>query len=269
MKEGSFSLWARTTEVSVTLPSHTSMVTGVTPEKHGINWNRDVDDDVLKYPSYPTLFELAGKAGYTTALVSGKSKFIALNRPGTIDYPFLPPAKARWSDDEVAACASDLIKEHRPQVMMVHFPGADVAGHSKGWGTPEQLKAVHVVDEGVGQVIRALREQGLYDRTLIIFTADHGGAGRTHGANDPRSRHIPWIAVAPGVRRDYDLTLDRDLVINTEDTYATACWHLGIKPADGVDGKPIRQIMASYEPVQPATKPATKPARTSAASAGR
>jgi hypothetical protein len=57
-------------------------------------------------------------------------------------------------------------------------------------------------------------------------------------------------------------------VINTEDTYATACWYLGVKPADGVDSKPIRQIMASYEPVQPTTRPATKPARPSAASAG-
>src|SRR5690242_4432633 len=42
LSEGSYTFWAKTTEVSVTLPSHTSMVTGVTPEKHGVTWNDDL-----------------------------------------------------------------------------------------------------------------------------------------------------------------------------------------------------------------------------------
>src|SRR5688572_15930647 len=42
MDQGSFSLWARTTEASVTLPSHATMVTGVSPDKHKITWNGDV-----------------------------------------------------------------------------------------------------------------------------------------------------------------------------------------------------------------------------------
>ena len=36
MQRGSFSMWARTTAVSVTLPSHVSMLTGVTPNHHHI-----------------------------------------------------------------------------------------------------------------------------------------------------------------------------------------------------------------------------------------
>src|SRR4051794_8442370 len=72
VKDGAFSFWARTTAVSITLPSHVSMLTGVTPQKHGIVWNEDLPLQTPIYPKYPTIFELAHAAGYTTALISGK-----------------------------------------------------------------------------------------------------------------------------------------------------------------------------------------------------
>jgi arylsulfatase A-like enzyme len=260
LDRGSFSLWARTTEASVTLPSHTTMVTGVSPEKHKITWNRDVPDSELYHPRYPTLFELAKQAGYTTALVSGKSKFIALNKPGTIDFVQIPATRKNFTDAEIADRAADLIAEHTPHVMMTHFPGADTAGHSRGWGTAAQIEAIENIDKQVGRVIAAVEEAGVFDSTLIILTSDHGGAGRTHGKEDPRSRHIPWIAVGPAVRRNQDLTMYRDLVINTEDTFATACDFLGIEPGEGIEGKPILQIFADYEMLRPTTTPTTEPA---------
>ena len=38
---GSFTFWAKTTAMAVTLPSHTSMLTGVHPGKHGILWRSE------------------------------------------------------------------------------------------------------------------------------------------------------------------------------------------------------------------------------------
>ena len=64
----------------------------------------------------------------------------------------------------------------------------------------------------------------------------------THGPDDPRSRQIPWIAVGPGIRRGLDLTLYGDLVINTEDTFSTAAYLLGIPIIQKVDGHPVLQI---------------------------
>lgn len=260
MDRGSFSLWARTTEASVTLPSHATMITGVSPAKHEITWNRDVPDAELFHPRYPTLFELAGNAGYTTAMVSGKSKFIALNKPGTIDFVQMPETRKNFPDAEIADRATDLILQQKPQVMMVHFPGADTVGHSRGWGTAPQIEAIENIDRQIGRVIDAVSDAGVADDTLIILTSDHGGAGRTHGKEDPRSRHIPWITVGPGVRRNQDLTMYRDLVINTEDTFATACDFLGIEPGEGIEGKPILQIFADFELLRPTTAPTTEPA---------
>ena len=103
-------------------------------------------------------------------------------------------------------------------------------------------------------LLGALEDAKLGDSTVIIFSADHGGAGKSHGPNDPRARHIPWIASGPGVRKGYDLTRDATLTVNTEDTFATACWLLGLKPTGPIDGKPIEQVLADRELLRPAAK---------------
>jgi predicted AlkP superfamily pyrophosphatase or phosphodiesterase len=255
--DGSFTFWARTTELSVTLPSHASMITGVTPEKHGITFNKDVPEEELFYPKYPTIFELAKKKGLSTAMAAGKSKFVALCRPGSVDHAIVPALKVGYTDAEVAQLAAKGIREHRPQVMLVHFGGGDRAGHALGWGSTQQVAALEEIDAGIGTVIDTLKKEGLYDTTLIILTADHGGAARSHGKDDPRSRHIPWIVVGPGVRKNFDLTTFKDLVINTEDTFATACAFMKITPEGDVDGKPITQMLEGAELMQNATTRST------------
>ena len=103
----------------------------------------------------------------------------------------------------------------------------------------------------------ALDEAGVRGATLVILTADHGGAGMTHGPDDPRSRHIPWIAAGPGIRRGFDLTRNAALEVNTEDTFATACYMLGIKPSAKVTGKAVtdvvhrEELLKSAEPANP------------------
>lgn len=243
---GSFTFWARSTAVCLTLPTHVSMLTGALPEQHAILWNGDLDFKTPVYPRVPTLFELAKKAGYTTALVAGKSKFDILNKPGTIDWGHFPD-EAKSNDETVAAAAIEIIHQHKPSVLFVHFPNTDVAGHGKGWDTPEQLAAIAGADKCVGQVLDALAEEKVLDQTVVILTADHGGAGRTHGADDFRSRHIPWIVMGPGIRQNYDLTMNRDLVVDVYDTFPTVCKLLAIPIEKKVAGKYIEDILADRE----------------------
>ena len=243
MARGSFTFWAHTTDVAITLPSHTSMLTGVTPEKHGIHWNQDDPDAKPEYPDVPTLFQLAKKRGRTTAVAAGKSKFRVFACPGALDWKFIKEA----SDDEVADAAASIVREHQPEVLFVHFPDCDRVGHKVGWGTPQQIDAVSHADKAFGRVLDALNDEHLIDKTLIIVTADHGGNGLVHGGPDPRSQHIPWIAAGPGVKQNYDLTRNKPLVVATYDTFATACVVLGITPPDHIDGKPIMDIFSQAE----------------------
>ncbi len=241
MDAGAFTFWAQTTEISITLPSHVSMLTGVMPKKHKIDWNAEVPAGRDPYPAVPTLFELAKANGYSTGLSTGKSKFTTFAKPGVLDWSFITELP-KTDDKMVATKACDIIEAHQPQVMFIHFPGVDSAGHGKGWASPEQMAAIHDVDGYIGQIIATAKKAGTFDETLLIVTADHGGQGRVHGPNDPRSRHIPWIVAGPGVRANYDLTRIAELHVNTEDTFATACYVLGIPlPAD-IDGKPVLAI---------------------------
>ena len=254
MRDGSFTFWARSTAVSITLPTHVSMLTGVEPQVHGIHWNAGLPLAEPVYPRVSTIFELAKKAGYTTAAVTGKSKFDVLGKPGTIDHAYWPD-ESKSDDADVAANAQQMLRSHRPEVFFVHFPGVDNVGHKIGWGTPEQLAAVAEADSAVGALRATLAELNVADETLILLTADHGGAGRTHGADDFRSRHIPWIAVGPGVRKNHDLTMNRELVVETYDTFATAGAMLDIPVGGGKrGGKFVEDILEKRELLQPAKR---------------
>jgi predicted AlkP superfamily pyrophosphatase or phosphodiesterase len=240
---GTYTFWARTTPHAITLPSHVSMLTGVIPRKHEIEWNKDLPLIHPVYPKYPTLFAVAKRAGYTTAMIAGKSKFETLAMPNSLDWQWIPDTE-KVEDVEVARHAAAVIREHRPEVMFVHFPSVDNIGHAKGWATPEQVRAVEGADRALGMVLYALDEADVRSSTVILLTADHGGAGKTHLPDDARARHIPWIANGPGIRKGVDLTTYPDLVLNTEDTFATACYLLGIPPAKDIDGKPVMEIRA-------------------------
>jgi len=245
---GSYTFWAETAPEAYTLPCHISMLTGVLSERHGVTWNDYIEES---YPDVPTLFEVAGQAGYSTAMATGKMKFIVLTKPGTIDHYYLP-ADEPVSDRDVAAQAENLMREHRPQVLFIHLPGTDEAGHKYGWGSREQIAAIERADEAVGLILAVLSDLKLADSTLVIVTSDHGGAGTNHGENDPRSRFIPWIAKGPGVRKDFDLTQISSRRIGTEDTFASACVFLGIDPGEECQGRAVLEILeASYGPGAP------------------
>jgi predicted AlkP superfamily pyrophosphatase or phosphodiesterase len=242
MEQGSFTMWARTTAAAVTLPSHASMLTGVAPGKHGIDWNSNLPLRNPIYPAWPTLFEVARERGYTTAMVAGKSKFSALARPGSLDWSYVP-TEAVISDKAVADTASLWIRRYAPRVLFVHLPEVDTVGHAKGWGSPAQLEAIAAADRCVGQILASLRNRGALDSTVVLITSDHGGAGRSHGPDDVRSREIPWIISGPGICRNLDLTMHQDLEIRTEDTFATICYLLGITLSKPVDGRAVTEIL--------------------------
>ena len=255
LPKASFSFWARTTAESVTLPSHTSMLTGVVPSKHGIQWNADLPLAKPVYPNVPTLFQLAKKAGLTTAMTAGKSKFVTLAVPGSLDWQYVPD-ESKTEDPDVTDQAVAIIHDHQPQVLFVHLPSDDNVGHAKGWGTEDQLKTLHDADACIGRIIKAVDDAKLTANTAFIITADHGGFGRQHGPDDPRCRYIPWICYGPGIRQNLDLTtLDHSIngkdTIDTEDTFATACYLMGIPIEKQIDGKPLKQIIQRDELLAP------------------
>jgi predicted AlkP superfamily pyrophosphatase or phosphodiesterase len=223
---------ARTIVPSITLPSHTSMLSGVGPETHKIDWNDY--QEAKGVVTVLTAFMLAKARGLTTGLFAGKEKFKHLNVPGSLDA-----FRAEASDAKtVSGWTADSIRTLRPNLLFVHFPDPDGAGHEHGWGSPQQREALARCDEALGILIQAVRQAGIERRTAWILSADHGGHDKTHGTNRPDDVLIPWIAYGAGIRRRRILD-----PVYTCDTAATALRLLGLSvPADW-EGRPVASAL--------------------------
>ena len=260
MKEGSFTMWATTTEAAITLPSHTSMLTGCTIAKHGMRANKD-ETAATQPILVPTIFQLAKEAHISTGMAAAKSKFSIYDQP--IDWAWTPEESVVQSD-KVADHAIEILTQHQPRLMFIHFGWTDAVGHAKGWGSPDQITAMEEVDKQIGRVLKTLDTLGLHKDTTVIVTADHGGAALGHGGLVASSQNIPWIITGPDVRPNVDLTrYSRAGTVRTYDTFATACKVLDIKPPDDIDGVVVSAAFKSSDLMvdvrQPTTKPTTQP----------
>jgi arylsulfatase A-like enzyme len=232
---GAVSWQAHTIFPPVTLPAHTSMLTGLTPDQHGVNWN-DMQPGCPVMES-PTFLTLAEQAGYTTAMVAGKEKFCQFVQSENLDYTF-----AQRGDSSVADRVIELLDDHF-QVIFAHFPNPDYFGHSTGWMSDTYLFEMSATDFQVGRVLEHLNELDLTAQTLVILSADHGGHEFSHGRDIPEDMLIPWIIAGPGVTSGKILSTD----IITTDTAATVLWTLGVPLPDNSAGQPVYQ---AFEPAE-------------------
>lgn len=54
---------------------------------------------------------------------------------------------------------------------------------------PDYIAAINRLDENVGRLIAKLKEKGLYENTIIVYTSDHGSHFKTRNAEYKRSCH--------------------------------------------------------------------------------
>lgn len=54
---------------------------------------------------------------------------------------------------------------------------------------PDYIAAINRLDENVGRLIGVLKEKGIYDNTVIVYTSDHGCHFKTRNAEYKRSCH--------------------------------------------------------------------------------
>jgi predicted AlkP superfamily pyrophosphatase or phosphodiesterase len=227
MKTSAYSLTAQTIFPSSTLPSHSSMLTGLCPYKHGVDWNDYIPEN--GYAKGIDLFDLAHAAGMNTYMFVGKKKLSQITEPESL-------TSFRYINDRDLVIAEETVKEFPEDfgIMFIHFPTPDGMGHDYGWLSEEQLSVLRRADEAIAMLLNALDERGLRENTLIIITADHGGHAQSHGSRDPQDMTIPWIISGPGVRPGPLST-----PIQTTDTAATAAWALKLpRPAEW-DGWPV------------------------------
>jgi len=240
-REGSFTLRASTILPSKTLPSHTSMLTGVPPEQHGVMWNT-VTSRRTDHIAQGTVFGAARARGYVTAAFFSKPKFQPLQLEGSLDYSQAPGGWwGGWKSIKTVADVEHYLSTGKPNLLFVHLPDPDFAGHSSGWMSDAYGRAVHDVDVSLTRLIAASESAFGSGNYTLIVTADHGGHGNDHGSEDPRDVRIPWIVWGRGVKASH---LPDD-TIRTMDTASTVLWLLGVDEPTDWAGSPVTAAFVS------------------------
>ncbi|MDP6607246.1 MAG: sulfatase-like hydrolase/transferase [Dehalococcoidia bacterium] len=242
----------------VTLPSHSSIMTGLVPPVHGV---RDNGSFRLS-EAHVTLAERLGAAGYDTGAFIGA--FVLDSRFG------LEQGFAEYDDrfDEVArSFAANFVQRRAPDVLRraadwieaVHDPADPGAGASPwfAWAhlfdphdpydAPEQRVAdpydneVAFTDAAIGRFLTQLRQAGALEETLIVVTSDHGESLGDHGepthglfAYDATLR-VPLILSGPGISPDV-----RETPASHVDLLPTILDLLGLDVPEGLGGRSLR-----------------------------
>ena len=105
------------------------------------------------------------------------------------------------------------------------------------------LEAVRLTDHHVGQVLKRLEEEGLYERTLILFMTDHGiSHARGKQFLTYEGTHIPFVVRGPGITAG----VVRDDPIEHIDMGAISLAFAGIKIPTWMQGQNV--LSPDYQP---------------------
>lgn len=111
-------------------------------------------------------------------------------------------------------------------------------------------RLTELVDAQIGTVLQALKEAGLEDNTLVIFTSDHGDLDAAHrlehkSALYDESVRVPfmvsWKGKLPAGRVDRE-----HLISNGLDLLPTLCDYAGISPPADFPGRSLRPLLQAH-----------------------
>ena len=107
-------------------------------------------------------------------------------------------------------------------------------------------RLVEKVDAQIGRILGALRDAGLCEDTLIIFSSDHGDGLGAHRWNQKSvlyedSVRVPFILSWKG-RTASEMTDAEHLVSNGLDLYPTICDYADVEPPENVLGRSLRPL---------------------------
>ncbi len=183
--------------VPLTLPSHVSLLTSTYPFSHGVE-----DNGQQLGPQAETLAAALSAHGYHTAAFVGS--FILDRRFGLnkgfdfYDSPFdlhqheaMDPSDIKRLGEEVEHAAEQWLEKNsrKPFFLFLHLYdlhtpyNLPAAAQTRFKGSGYQAELAYV-DDVLGRFWAFLRQQGIWDKSLVILTSDHGEGLGDHGESN-------------------------------------------------------------------------------------
>ena len=107
------------------------------------------------------------------------------------------------------------------------------------------------VDWAVGEIINVLKEQGVYNNTLLVFTTDNGDLHGEHGLAEKwypmeESMKVPLIIQDPRMPSKHRGSMNSDWTLNV-DLAPTLLGAAGLEPASFMQGRDVAQLYLANE----------------------
>jgi arylsulfatase A-like enzyme/Flp pilus assembly protein TadD len=207
--------------VPITLPSHTTMLSGLYPLRHSVR-----DNGTFSLPEeVPTIAGILGAAGWRTMGVVGAfpltaqfglsrdfddwdEEFVARGRQ------ILPLAFEQRPANRVTRTALRLLEDHagEPFFLFVHYfdahrPWEAPALYANRYRDAPYDAEIAFMDSWIGRLLDRVRELGLLENTVIVLTADHGEGLSDHEEETHsfllynETVRVPLLLSAPGLER--------------------------------------------------------------------
>jgi arylsulfatase A-like enzyme/tetratricopeptide (TPR) repeat protein len=261
---------------SLTLPSHTTILSGLEPIEHGVH------DNGVPVPAegFDTLAERLARSGYDTgAFVSAfilDSRF-GLDRgfahyddeitwrPDPLSF-LVPQRRGAVTTDRALAWLDD--RGRKPFFLWVHYYDP----HAPRDPPPpfDQIEGpydaeIAYMDAQIGRLLEGVRATGRGRPTLVIAVADHGESLGQHGEEThgtlayDSTLHVPLLVAGPG----FPAAARSTSFARTADVVPTVLAAVG-EPADSaggglplqqlVTGEPAEERIGYFESLGPATR---------------
>ncbi len=255
--------WAPT---PMTLPSHTSMLTGMLPPEHGVRNNSGF---VFRGDLHPSLPRLLKEQGYATG--AAVSTYVLRHETGLgalFDYyedsvsvtPGVATVRYQRPGEKTAIFAKEWIAAHAGgpfffffHIFEPHSPYEPAPRFLAEYGATYEAE-VATADAIVGDVLEQLRSLGLYEKAIVVVTSDHGEGLGEHGEDQHslllyrEAIQVPLLVKLPGSRGGGTRVA---APVQLSDILPTVTGSLGLPTPAGVSGTSLFVAGAKGAAVRP------------------
>ena len=207
MDAGCYTLEKRTVTPTVSGPNWSAMFCGVPVEMNGLVGNSGKPDYkplvVNENGVFPTIFSEIRKANPDAEMGCVMEWWDGI-RPIIDERVFNYVQDVKSCEIGCMECTEycqRYIREKKPAILFVHVNQPDLAGHVKGYDTEEYNQAIEAVDGEIGAIIQALKDAGIYDRSVILLSSDHGGFDHLHGGITMNEMETLFAVSGKGIRK--------------------------------------------------------------------
>ncbi|MEG0369809.1 MAG: sulfatase-like hydrolase/transferase, partial [Hungatella sp.] len=112
------------------------------------------------------------------------------------------------------------------------------------------LGLVNLLDECVGKIIEELKEQEIYDNSLIIFTSDHGEMLGSHQLFQKMCMYEESVKTPLFIKfpKGFEYGKQKiDNLVSGIDVFPTLCDYLNLKPSHKMDGQSLMPLILGKE----------------------